>query len=218
SARTPVHLTVVGDLPAGSSAGPVVRPGTAARIMTGGLVPPGADAVVPVERTDGGTEVVRIDAPAGVGDHVRRAGEDVREGALVLAAGTLLGAAQVAAAAALGRGELRVHRRPRIGVVSTGSELVAPGQAVHRGQVTDSNSFLLAAAVRAAGGSAERIGGVPDDVDALGALLKEWDGELDAVVTTGGVGPGAFDVVRALLAAEMAFVDVGMQPGRPQGL
>src|SRR5690606_38513446 len=82
SARTPVHLTVVGDLPAGSSAGPVVRPGTAVRIMTGGLVPPGADAVVPVERTDGGTEVVRIDAPAGVGDHVRRAGEDVREGAL----------------------------------------------------------------------------------------------------------------------------------------
>ncbi|MBX9246780.1 molybdopterin molybdotransferase MoeA [Actinotalea ferrariae] len=220
SDAAPVRLTVLADLPAGSAAEPVVAPGTAARIMTGAPVPPGADSVVPVERTDAGTDVVAVRAPAVLGAHVRRAGEDVVAGELVLARGTLLGPTQVAAAASVGCGDVVVHRRPRVAVLSTGSELVVPGTPVTRGQIPDSNSFLLAAAVRTAGCDVVRVGAVPDDADALRAALDEQDGAVDLVVTSGGVSMGAYDVVKEVLAGEagMSFVAVAMQPGKPQGL
>ncbi|GAA2720791.1 molybdopterin molybdotransferase MoeA [Cellulomonas aerilata] len=221
----PVVLRVLADLPAGSDAEPDVVPGTAARIMTGAPLPPGADSIVPVEATDGGTDTVRIDVPPRRGAHVRRAGEDVGAGDLVLPAGTLLGAPQIAAAASVGAGDLLVHRAPRVAVLSTGSELVPPGQPLRRGQIPDSNSFGLAAAVRAAGGRALRVGAVPDDVDVLRRVLTDWDGAApddrpDLVLTSGGVSMGAFDVVKELLAdhAGMEFVSVAMQPGKPQGL
>ncbi|WP_188037665.1 gephyrin-like molybdotransferase Glp [Actinotalea sp. JY-7885] len=215
----PVRLTVLADLPAGSAAEPVVTPGTAARIMTGAPLPPGADAVVPVEQTDGATDVVAVHAPAAPGAHVRRAGEDVAAGELVLAAGTLLGPRQVAAAASVGCGEVAVHRRPVVAVLSTGSELVAPGARLARGQIPDSNSFLLAAAARAAGCDVVRVGAVPDEADALRAALDAQDGAVDLVITSGGVSMGAYDVVKEVLAADagMAFVRVAMQPGKPQG-
>jgi molybdopterin molybdotransferase len=221
----PVVLRVLADLAAGSDAEPHVGPGTAARIMTGAPVPPGADSIVPVEATDGGTGSVRVDVASRPGAHIRRAGEDVVAGDVVLRAGTVLGAAQVAAAASVGLGAVTVHREPRVVVLSTGSELVPPGQPLRRGQIPDSNSFLLAAAVRAAGGHAVRVGAVPDEPAALRRVLDRWDDPAapdrpDLVLTSGGVSMGAFDVVKELLAghAGMQFVQVAMQPGKPQGL
>lgn len=220
SAATPVTLRVVADLPAGSSGRPVVEPGTAARIMTGAPVPAGADTVVPVEDTDAGTTTVEVRASKAVGQHVRRAGEDAVAGDLVVAAGTLLGPAHVAAVASVGVAQVAVHRRPRVAVVSTGDELVTPGTALAYGQIPDSNSWLLAAAVREAGGEAMRLGPVGDDPDALRDLLHGLDGGVDAIVTSGGVSVGAFDVVKAALRDEpdVVFVPVAVQPGKPQGL
>lgn len=222
SPERPVRLEVVADLPAGAGEDPVLRPGTCARIMTGAPVPASAEAVVPVEATDGGTSVVEIRAAAAPGQHVRRAGEDVVAGAGVLGARTLLGPAQVAAAAATGHGTLRAHRRPRVGVVSTGSELVPAGTALRRGLIPDSNSLLLAACVRAAGCEPVRLGAVPDDAARLRETLDALLGgarAVDAVVTSGGVSVGAFDVVKELFAGSrgVAFTTVAMQPGKPQG-
>lgn len=220
SDASPVTLRVVADLPAGASGRPVVEPGTAARIMTGAPVPPGADTVVPVEDTDAGTATVEVRASKAVGQHVRRAGEDAVPGDLVVAAGTLLGPAHVAAVASVGVAQVAVHRRPRVAVVSTGDELVTPGTALAHGQIPDSNSWLLAAAVREAGGEAMRLGPVGDDPDALRDLLHGLDGGVDAIVTSGGVSVGAFDVVKAALLDEpdVVFVPVAVQPGKPQGL
>ncbi|MBA3020254.1 gephyrin-like molybdotransferase Glp [Propionicimonas sp.] len=216
----PVSLRVLADLPAGSDAQPTLVTGTAARIMTGAVVPAGADAVVPVENTDGGRSTVQINRAAQLGDHIRTAGGDAREGDVVLTAGTLLGPAQVAAGAAAGCGTLPVYRRPRVAVLSTGSELVAPGEELRLGQIPDSNSYLLAAAVRAAGCEAVRVGLVKDDPAALREVLAELDGAVDVILTSGGVSKGAYDVVKEVLAPlpGMAFVEVAMQPGKPQGV
>lgn len=239
--ETPVTLRVLADLPAGSDAEPQVTTGTAARIMTGAPLPPGADAVVPVEHTDGFAghgggsaaltpgpahdpralrETVRIDRAPAPAAHIRRAGEDVRAGDLVLRSGTLLGPARVAAAASAGAATVRVHRRPRVVVVPTGSELVPPGTPLRRGQVADSNSLLLVAAAEAAGCDAVRVPAVPDDPEGLRTVLAEQEATADLVVTTGGVSVGAYDVVKAALTGwgDVRFVRVAMQPGKPQGL
>jgi molybdopterin molybdotransferase len=220
NSQTPVTLRVLVDLPAGSDARPTLVPGTAARIMTGAVVPAGADAVVPVEHTDGGLAVVQIARAPEIGAYVRRAGGDAREGDVILLAGTVLGPAQVAAAASAGCGTLLVHRRPRVAVLSTGSELVSPGQELRLGQIPDSNSYLLAAAVREAGCEAVRLDVVTDDARSLRAVLTELDGTVDAIITSGGVSKGAYDVVKEVLLPEprMEFVEVAMQPGKPQGL
>ncbi len=222
TAGAPVTLRVVADLPAGTSGTPTVGPGTAARIMTGAPVPPGADTVVPVEDTDAGTVTVQVRAAKAIGSHVRRAGEDASPGDLVVAAGTLLGPAHVAAVASVGVADVPVHRRPRVAVVSTGDELVPPGTPLAHGQIPDSNSWLLAAAVRDAGGEPVRLGPVGDDPDALRDLLRglDDDTDVDAVVTSGGVSVGAFDVVKAALRDEpgVDFLPVAVQPGKPQGL
>lgn len=230
SEQTPVTLRVLADLAAGTDQTPTVVAGTAARIMTGAPLPPGADAVVPVEHTDALGPQLRGEAPAdvvqvrqepAVGAHVRRAGEDVAVGDLVLAAGTLLGPTQLAAAAAVGWGDVSVRRRPRVAVMSTGDELVPPGSELRRGQIPDTNSYLLAELVRAAGGTPIRLGAVPDDAVELRAVLDRLESDgVDAIITSGGVSMGAFDVVKEVLRDEpgMAFVQVPMQPGKPQGL
>ncbi len=215
---SPVTLPVVEDIPAGRVEVPPLRPGTAHRIMTGAQLPPGADAVVPVERTDRGTDRVGIFAAARPGAHVRRAGEDVAAGDVVLPAGVALAAAQLGAASAVGASELPVHRPPRVLVLSTGSELVAPGSRLRPGQIFESNGPMLTAAVRQAGGQATLLRFVPDDVAAFHAALAPHLSDTDLILTSGGVSAGAYEVVKDSLSGEgVTFTKVAMQPGMPQG-
>ncbi|WP_159621232.1 gephyrin-like molybdotransferase Glp [Ruania rhizosphaerae] len=219
SEQHPRTLEVCADIPAGATRIAPLVPGAVARIMTGAPLPEGADAIVPVEYSDGGTEHVRLTLAPDVGRHVRRAGDDLSAGDVVLTAGTTLGARQVAAAAAAGHGRLRVHPRPRVAVISTGTELITPGTRPEHGQIPDSNSYLLAELVRQAGAEPVRIGAVPDDEAAFARLIAETSGQVDAIVCSGGVSVGAYDVVKAVLAPEpqMWFGPVAMQPGKPQG-
>jgi molybdopterin molybdotransferase len=219
-AGAPVELPVAADIPAGRTDVPVLEPGTAHRVMTGAPLPAGADAVVQVEFTDGGTQRVRIDRAVEVGTAVRRAGEDVRVGDTVLMAGTVLGAAQIGVAAAVGLATLPVRRRPLVLVLSTGSELVAPGTPLLPGQIYESNGPMLAAAVEEAGGAAELLRFVPDDVEEFTQRLASrlGRGDVDLVLTSGGVSAGAYEVVKdAFTGRGVQFVRVGMQPGGPQG-
>ncbi|KUL53759.1 molybdopterin biosynthesis protein MoeA [Streptomyces sp. NRRL F-4489] len=238
----PATLTVIGDIAAGSGTLPAVGPGQAARIMTGAPLPPGAEAVVPVEWTDGGTGQgpaaamrarsaapqdasgeVRVHRPAAAGAHIRRAGSDARAGEPALPAGTVLGPSQLGLLAALGLDTVTVRRRPRVVVVSTGSELVQPGEPLGPGQIHDSNSFQLTAAARAAGAVAYRVGAVADDAATLRAALEDQYDRADVIVTSGGVSVGAYDVVKETLTAlsadegQMRFRKLAMQPGKPQG-
>jgi molybdopterin molybdotransferase len=218
-ATVPVVLPVVGDVAAGPASPLRVQPGLCVRIMTGAMMPAGADAVVPVEWTDGGVAQVRIDRRPEVGAFVRRAGEDVAAGTVVLATGTHLGAAQIGLAAAVGRSRLIVRPRPRVVVVSTGSELVEPGEPIGPGQIQDSNSPALTAAAIEAGAIAYRVGIVPDDPRRLADTLEDQLVRADVLVTSGGVSVGAYDVVKEVLSrlGTVSFDKVAMQPGMPQG-
>jgi molybdopterin molybdotransferase len=252
TAEHPAVLEVIGDVAAGSGDLPEVGPGQAARIMTGAPIPPGAETIVPVEWTDGGagggpaTEMaahstdpsgaggeVRVHRPARAGQFVRARGDDVAVGELALAAGTVLEAPQIALLAAIGRDTVRVRPRPRVVVLSTGSELVAPGQPLGPGQIHDSNSYALTAAARAAGAIAYRVGGVADEVETLRATIEDQLIRADVVVTSGGVSVGAYDVVKEALSSigdsfeegedaqdvggHVEFRKLAMQPGKPQG-
>ena len=152
----PVTLPVSQDIPAGRTDTAPLLAGTAARIMTGAPLPAGADVIVQVERTDGGADAVRIDSAPAPGVHVRTRGEDVRAGSVVLPAGTVIGPPQIGVAAALGFAELPLRRPLRVLVLSTGSELVEPGQPLGPGQIYESNAPMLAAAIAAVGGAARR--------------------------------------------------------------
>ncbi|HJQ05283.1 MAG TPA: gephyrin-like molybdotransferase Glp [Nocardioides sp.] len=219
SEHSPVLLPVAGDIPAGAPVGSL-DPGTALRIMTGAPIPHGADAVVEVEATDGGTVHVQVRAAREPGSFVREAGSDVRTGAEVLPAGALVGAAQLGALVALGVTTVSCVRRPRVLVLSTGSELTddpEPGA----GQIRDSNGPMLAAAVTDAGAEAVRTLTSADDVPAFLAVLDEAlaDGAIDLVLTSGGVSAGAYEVVKdAFESRGVTFTKVAMQPGMPQGL
>ncbi len=215
---SPVTLPMVEDIPAGRVDGPALEPGTAHRIMTGAPMPEGADAVVQVEATDGGTTTVVISAERAPGTHVRIAGEDVQLGETVLPAGALLGASQLGLIAALGEPTVLVIPALRVLVISTGSELVEPGQPLLHGQIHESNGVMLATAVRAAGAVAEQLHFVADDVDAFHQALRSRLGHVDLIITSGGVSAGAYEVVKDALAGHgVDFAKVAMQPGMPQG-
>jgi molybdopterin molybdotransferase len=217
--HVPCVLPVVGDVAAGPASPLTVQPGLSVRIMTGACVPHGADTIVPVEHTDGGIAQVRIDRVPTPGQHIRRAGEDVSAGELVLSAGSHLGAAQVGLAAAVGRARLLVRPRPRVVVLSTGDELVEPGGRLLPGQLYDSNSITLTSACVEAGAIAYRVGIVPDEGPKLLDTLEDQLVRADLLLTSGGVSVGAYDVVKEVLSrlGTVGFHKVAMQPGMPQG-
>jgi molybdopterin molybdotransferase len=244
SEEFPAALEVVGDVAAGQADLLRVGPGQAARIMTGAPLPPGAETVVPVEWTDGGlgegpgvsgmrasslapegaTGQVHVYRPAAARAHVRAKGSDVKAGDRVLDAGTVLGPPQIGLLAAIGRGTVRVRPRPRVVVLSTGSELVQPGEKLRSGQIYDSNSFALTAAARDAGAIPYRVGAVTDDAETLRSTIEDQLVRADLMVTTGGVSVGAYDVVKEALSSVgdepgsgVEFRKLAMQPGKPQG-
>jgi molybdopterin molybdotransferase len=217
----PVELPVAEDIPAGRTDVPALAPGTAHRIMTGAPMPAGATAVVPVEDTDGGTDVVRISRPSAEGKHIRRAGEDVAAGATVLRAGQLVTPAVIGLAAALGLPALPVIPPQRVLLISTGSELVAPGRPLRPGQIYESNAAMLAAGVRAAGAEVVATEVTSDDIAQFTALLDRYAAASDLIITSGGVSAGAYEVVKDAFGRAgdqgVEFVKVAMQPGMPQG-
>lgn len=220
--RTPVSLPVAEDIPAGRTDVLTLAPGTAHRIMTGAPVPAGADAIVPVELTDGGVVVVAVSAAPQPGRHIRRAGEDVAAGTVVLRAGQVLTPASLGLASALGLAGLPVRPRVRVLVVSTGTELVAPGTPLRPGQIYESNAVMLAAAVREAGAEVAGMHTCSDDVGQFRAVLDRYAGAAEVVLTSGGVSAGAYEVVKdafdpAAGGSGVEFVKVAMQPGMPQG-
>jgi molybdopterin molybdotransferase len=215
----PVVMRVIDDVPAGYRASVALREGTAIRINTGAPLPEGAEAVVPLDWTDGGMPEVRITRSIARGANVRRRGDDVGLGDVVATEGTVLGPRDIALLAAVGRGRVSVHPQPRVVIISTGSELVEPGMPLSPGLVADSNGVTIAAAVQEAGAIAYRVGPLPDDAAALLATLEDQLVRADLVVTTGGVSAGAYDTVKAVLSrlGTVEFTTVAMQPGMPQG-
>jgi molybdopterin molybdotransferase len=215
----PAVLPVSADLPAGVGAVSRLVPGSAARIMTGAPVPDGTDAIVPVEWTDAGATTVAIRRPPAPGQFVRRAGEDVRAGQPVLEAGTRLGPRQIALLAAIGADRVAAHPRPRVVVLSSGSELVAPGGVLGFGQIHDANGYGLVAAAAELGAAARHGGIVADRREDVLAALDAAGREADLVITSGGVSAGAYDTVKEVLRelGSVRFEKVAMQPGMPQG-
>ncbi|KQQ62694.1 molybdopterin biosynthesis protein [Microbacterium sp. Leaf320] len=221
SAAHPIALRVIADLPAGSTVEPELGAGDAARIMTGAPVPRTATAVVPFEHTRDGLQ--GIDAPAVVttapvreGAHIRRRGEELRADAEVAAAGTVVGPLQMTAFAVVGVDSIVVRRRPRVAVISTGSELAPAGGTFAHGQIPESNSVLLSSLCTQAGAEVVSVETVTDEDATFEALLARALDHADVVVTSGGVSAGAHEVVKNVLRDRIDFVAVGMQPGRPQ--
>jgi molybdopterin molybdotransferase len=210
-------LRVVGESAAGRPFAGDLQPGTAARILTGGVVPDGADVVVMVEdvHVDGATVTVPAGLRAGTNFH--HPGADVRAGELVLTKGTQLGAAELGLAAALGFAQVEVYRRPRVALMSTGDELVEVGNRPARGQITDSNRWALLAALGEAGARVTSLGIAPDEPDALRKLVVEALESADVLVTSGGVSVGTHDLVKPLLES-LGTVHIGrvkLKPGKP---
>ena len=219
SPATPLVLDVDGDIAAGDTREHTLRPGATMRIMTGAPMPAGADAVVPVEESDGGVQRVALTLAAEPGRHLRRRGEDVRAGDVVLRAGTRMTPGRLALVAAANVPQVVVAPRPRVHVLSTGDELVPVGLPLAHGQIVDSNGSMLAALVRASGGDLVGVGHLDDDADAWASLLADVPGEPDLLLTTGGVSMGAYDTVKEVLSGTgtVDFVKVAMRPGMPQG-
>jgi molybdopterin molybdotransferase len=216
---SPVVLPVVGEIGAGQARLLALSPGTTAKIMTGAPVPKGCDAVVPYEWTDRGVAKVTISKAPEPGQHVRPAGEDVAEGDLLVESGTVLGPRHLGLLAAVGRATVRARPRPRVVVISTGSELRDAGTPLGHDSIYDGNSYLLAAAARAAGATPYRVGIVRDEPKAFLDALTDQLVRADVVVTSGGVSQGDYDVVKEALAplGTVWFGGVAMQPGKPQG-
>lgn len=210
---------VVDEAPAGRPAEKSVGEGEAIKIFTGGVVPEGADAVVMVEDTSGWGERFEISKSVPEANNIRRSGEDVREGEVILRAGTEIGPYEVALAASQGYGELPVHRRPKVVVLSTGTELVEPGEReLSPGEIFDSNSFAMVAQCHEAGVEARRVHAASDDAEVLRRAISEALEEADVVVTSGGVSVGEKDLVKSTLlelGVEQVFWGVKFKPGKP---
>ncbi len=220
TAENPVTLPVVAEVAAGDTGAYALSPGTSIRIMTGAMLPHRTEAIVPVEWTDGGSARVTIRAKAEYGHAIRLAGGDAKAGEVLVTAGTRLRPMHIAVIAAAGRGAVLVRPRPRVVVLSTGSELAEPGAPIVPGRIWDSNSYMIAAAAQEAGCLAYRQAIVRDHPDEVLPALEDQLARADLMITTGGVSMGGeHDVVKAALQrlGTIAFRKVAMQPGMPQG-
>ena len=222
----PVRLTVVEDIPAGAAPQISIQAGQAARIMTGAALPPGADAVVRVEDTDfdlrdagsSAPEQVQIFVAIPVSENIRPRGQDVRLGEPVLSPNRRLRPQDIGVLAMLGMPKVPVYRRPRIGLMSPGDELLPLGAPLEAGKIYESNSFVLEALVAQGGGQVVRLGIVPDTMEAVRQSLQDAVAQgVDVLLSTGGVSVGAFDFVRAVLEreGELTLWRVNMRPGKP---
>ncbi|MGZ4144624.1 MAG: molybdopterin molybdotransferase MoeA [Actinomycetota bacterium] len=217
TSEPPVVLRLVDDLPAGSDPTIDIAPGTAATIMTGAPLPPGADAVVPWEDTERRDGEVAVLVKIPPGKHVRPAGEDVQAGSVVLEAGTELRPIHIGVLASLGLAQVLVIRRPYVAILSTGDELAAPGEALKPGHVYDSNRALLAAMCARAGADVVASALIGDEPDAIAAWLRDAARTADLIVTTGGASVGEHDWIRAILESEgdLALWRIAIKPGKP---
>ena len=217
--EAPARLVVVGTLAAGAAPDVAVGPGEAVRIMTGAPMPPGADAVVMVERTavvdDGSTVAVQVEVDPG--NHVRRSGDDVRAGDLVFPAGTTLTPAHLGVLASVGVRRAPVYPRPRVGVISTGDELVDGPEPLGPGQIRDSNRRMLLALVERADAVPVDLGRIADDEDAIAEAFSDGAEACDAIVSSGGVSMGDFDFVKVVLdrLGDMRWMQVAIKPAKP---
>ncbi len=218
--ENPVTLPVVAEVAAGDTGAYALSPGTSIKITTGAMLPRGTEAIVPVEWTDGGSARVTIRAKADYGNAIRLAGGDAKAGEVLVTEGTRLRPMHIAVIAAAGRGAVLVRPRPRVVVLSTGSELAEPGTPIVPGRIWDSNSFMIAAAAREAGCLAYRQAIVRDHADEVLPAIEDQLVRADLMITTGGVSMGGeHDVVKAALQrlGTITFRKVAMQPGMPQG-
>lgn len=217
SRQHPAVLRVLDILPAGQTPRHRLEPGTAVKIMTGALLPEGADTVVQVEYTDGSDTQVQIYRAPHRGSNLRRRGEDIRAGECVLAAQTLLRPAELGVLASLGKAQVLVYQRPRVAILATGDEIIDPGEPDTHGKILNSNSYTLAGQVSEAGGSPLLLGVAPDDREVISQRLASGL-RSDVLITSGGVSVGSFDYVRDCLAAlgfEARFWTVALRPGSP---
>lgn len=217
TAAAPVDLVVVEDVPAGRVPSHAVGEGEAIRIMTGAPMPLGADAVVMVEDTTSTADRVQVLRPAVPGDHIRPAGGDVAAGAVVLRAGDRLRPAHLGVLAALGVVDVPVTRRPRVAVASTGDEVLPPEAALRPGTIRDANRPLLIGLLDELGVAVHDLGIIPDDARLLRSVLEEAAATSDAVITSGGVSMGDYDLVKQVLGdlGRIEFWQVAMQPAKP---
>jgi molybdopterin molybdotransferase len=223
SNERPLRFQVIGEVAAGHVPTTTVEPGTAVRILTGGMLPPGADAVVPVEHTDASPGVaelppyVQICVAAEAGAHIRRAGSDLRKGDRLLEPGEALRPASLAVAAAAGHGAIAVHRRPRVAILGTGDELVPAGEPIGPAQIHDSNSIGLAAQAADAGAETISLGIAGDRLDDVAGRLRTGIAEAEIVIASGGVSVGAHDVVKDAFeqSGRLELWRIAVQPGKP---
>ncbi|MDQ2798281.1 MAG: molybdopterin molybdotransferase MoeA [Armatimonadota bacterium] len=212
----PKTLPVQGDIPAGALSVPELLPGRTLRIMTGAPVPAGADAVVPVEDTEARPDGVAFLEPVAAGENIRRAGEDVMAGSVVVTAGSRIRPAEIGMMAVVGRAHVRAHPRPRVAILSTGDELIEPGKALQNGQIYNSNAYALAAQVADAGGIVTHRLHARDTAEALREAFDACAG-VDVLITSGGVSVGDYDFVKNVFAERgtMDFWRVAIRPGKP---
>lgn len=215
--QVPVELPIVGTIAAGAVATRPLEAGEAMRIMTGAPMPEGADAVIMVELTESDDNAVRCKAAVPAGNHVRRAGDDLEVGTVVFEPGTTIGPAHVGVLASVGRIEIAVHRRPRVGVFSTGDELVVGPVALQPGQIRDSNRPQLLALVAEVGAEPVDLGVLRDDEAEIDAALRAAVAGCDVLVTSGGVSMGDFDFVKKVLSTlgDLTWMQVAIKPAKP---
>lgn len=216
SAQQPRRLRLVGTVQAGRVAERPVGEGETMRILTGAPIPPGADAVIQQELTQTHADWVEIQQPVMQGNNIRHAGEDIQRGTTVLPAGTEIGPSEIGVLASLGISQVTVYRRPVVAILATGDELVEVQEALRPGQIRNSNSYLVAAAVTRAGGIPRMLGIARDRVDELRARLQAAQ-EADFIITSGGVSVGDYDLVKDIMREQgmIEFWRVNLRPGKP---